>query len=41
MKKEFDFKKIEKIILKEGNDFELGKEVRKMYWIITKKLNGK
>ena len=40
MKKEFNFEKIEEIILKEGNDFELGKEVRKMYWKITKKLDN-
>ena len=41
MEKKFDFEEIEEIILKEGNDFELGKEVRKMYWKITKKFNDK
>ena len=41
MEKQFNFDKIEDIILKEGNDFELGKEVRAMYWSIIKKFNDR
>ena len=32
MENSLSFEEIEKIILDEGNDFNLGKEIRKRYW---------